>query len=460
MARTAKQLTALEVKSLVSKSPSGVTNYHRVGGVVGLLVRISKTNTASWVLRVKVGLKQRDIGLGSLHLVSLSKARQEAQGLRGQIAQGVDPVIERRDARARLIQGQQSKLKLYDLTLEYHRQKVVPLRSDKDAKHFLRSFEMYVFPALGERDVEQITTDDVFSVFEPIWAKVPRVAGDTLKRLERVIAYGFVKHEIGDRKNPAEWKNNLELLLPSTVEMMRKKNGAVHSHQPSLPYAQLPQFMAHLRQREGNGARALEFAILTGARNTEVRQATWAEIDFSTGTWTIPADRMKASREHTVMLSRQALGLLAGLDRLSAWIFTNESRGHHFSDMVFITLIKKMDESLGGGIYIDPKMGGRRVTQHGFRSTLLTWSAEEGIASREVARMAIAHNVRDQLEAAYNRSELLGKRRALMQDWADFVDGSGVCILSQMSQNSGSATQRVASAKVIQTLAGSVIARL
>lgn len=450
MARTAKQLTALEVKSLVSKSPLGVTNYHRVGGVVGLLVRISKTNTASWVLRVKVGLKQRDIGLGSLQLVSLANARQQAQVLRDQIAQGVDPVIERRDARARLIRGQQSKLKLYELTLEYHRQKVVPLRSDKDAKHFLRSFEMYVFPALGEQDIEQISTDDVFSVFEPIWAKVPRVAGDTLKRLERVIAYGFVKHAIGDRNNPAEWKNNLELLLPSTVEMMRKKNGAVESHQPSLPYAQLPQFMAHLRRREGNGARALEFAILTGARNTEVRQATWSEIDFSAGTWTIPADRMKASRQHVVMLSRQALGLLASLDRLSEWIFTNESRGRHFSDMVFITLIKKMDESLGGGVYVDPKMGGRRVTQHGFRSTLLTWCAEEGIASREVAKMAIAHNVRDQLEAAYNRSELLGKRRALMQNWADFIDEPGGCILSQISQNNVIATRGVASAKVIQ----------
>ena len=119
------------------------------------------------------------------------------------------------------------------------------------------------------------------------------------------------------------------------------------------------------------------------------------------------------------------MGLLASLERLSGG-YSLESRGRHFSDMVFITLIKKMDESLGGGVYVDPKMGGRRVTQHGFRSTLLTWSAEEGIASREVAKMAIAHNVRDQLEAAYNRSELLGKRRALMQNWADFVDGPGV----------------------------------
>ena len=421
MPKVAKTLTKLEVDRLITQSSFGKTNYHRVGGVTGLVLRVSSTNSTSWILRASVGGKQRDIGLGSTKQVTLSRARDLARDYRDLIARGIDPVEQSKRIKETIAWNRSSTITVKEAAIEYHRAAVVPSISVKESKHFLSSLNNHVFPTIGNYPVLELKTEDIRRTFEPIWAEIPRMARDTLARLERVIGYAFVVNGIDDRKNPAQWKNNLELVLPPTARMMRLKNGRVENHHPSLPFTVLPDFLSHLRSRAGNGAKALEFGLFTGARNSEVRFAKWQEFDLREGIWTIPAERTKQSREHVVLLPRQVRELLIGIERVCDYVFPNINRLKPFSDTVFNTLINRMNESLGSGVYIDPKMGGRRVTFHGFRSSLLTWNAEIGGHARLLGEMAIGHQVKSQLEAAYDRSELLVQRKALLQDWADYI---------------------------------------
>jgi integrase len=421
MPKVARTLTKLEVDQLISRSTPGVTNYHRVGGVSGLLLRISVANTTSWVLRASFGGKQRDIGLGGTRQVSLRKARGVAKAHRKLISQGVDPIDRSRRAKGEQAASRRSSMTITAASLEYHQMKVKPVKSIKESKHFLSSLSRHVFPSIGNLPVLELKTNDVRRTFEPIWGKIPRMARDTLSRLEQVIGYAFVINGVDDRKNPAQWKKNIEMVLPSTEKMMRLKNGRLENHHPSLHFSQVPKFVAELKSWPGNAARALEFGIYTGARNSEVRLARWDEFNLSKGTWTIPAERTKQQREHIVLLPRQVLKLLLGIERSCEFVFPNPHRLRPFSDMVFISLIKRINAASEACRYIDSKMGNRRITFHGFRSSLLTWNAEAGGYAKSLGEMTIGHQVRGQLEAAYDRSELFQKRKELLQQWADYI---------------------------------------
>jgi integrase len=235
-------------------------------------------------------------------------------------------------------------------------------------------------------------------VLEPIWLTKTETAKRLRGRIENVLDWARVRgYRTGE--NPARWRGHLDMLLPTPGKVQKTK------HHPALPFTELGAFMAKLRQQEGIGARALEFAILTAARSGEVRGSAWSEFDLSDATWTIPADRMKAKREHRVALSKEALTLIESLPRSHDLIFPN-SKGAKLSDMTLTAVLRRM--------------GRGDITAHGFRSTFRDWCSERTNYPRDVAEMALAHTIGDKVEAAYRRGDLFEKRRLMMRDWGKF----------------------------------------
>ena len=240
-------------------------------------------------------------------------------------------------------------------------------------------------------------------------------------RIESVLDWAKVRG-FREGENPARWKGHLALLLPAKGKVAKVE------HHAALDYRRIGAFMSALKEMEGMGARALEFAIVTAARSGEVRGAKWVEIDFGAKVWIIPAERMKAGREHRIPLSDAALKLLGGLPRFAdcELIFPN-GRAGQLSDMTLTAAIRRMDEAAakaGGDAWRDS--AGSIVTAHGFRSSFRDWAGEMTAHPREVTEHALAHRLKDKAEAAYARGDLLHKRRRLMADWADYCSRPSV----------------------------------
>lgn len=272
----------------------------------------------------------------------------------------------------------------------------------KNAKHAAQwgaTLTQYAFPIIGTLNVADVTLPHVLKILEPIWTTKTETASRLRGRIQSVLDYATARgYRTGD--NPARWTGHLKELLPAPGKVARVE------HHAALPWQEVGAFMAELRQQAGMGARALELAILTAARSGEVRGATWAEVDLAQAVWTIPANRMKARKEHRVPLSAEAVELLRTLPRIagSELLFPN-SKGAALSDMTLSAVLKRM---------------GRAVTAHGFRSTFRDWAGECTAYPREVIEHALAHQLRDRAEAAYARGTLFDKRRRLMAEWAQF----------------------------------------
>ncbi|EDW4374419.1 site-specific integrase, partial [Salmonella enterica subsp. diarizonae] len=274
------------------------------------------------------------------------------------------------------------------------------LKSKKHVAQWRSSLETYAYPVIGQKRVGEITKTDLLAILEPIWLTKNETASRVRGRIETVLDYAKAKEYLeGD--NPAAWKGMLKPLLPMPSKVQNKK------HHAALPYGELGAFMAELRTRTGVSARALEFSILTVARSGEIRGAEWSEIDLAAKTWTIPAERMKASKEHRVPLSDAAVALLRMLPRFkdNNLVFP-APRGGQLSDMSLTAVLKRMGRS--------------DLTQHGFRSTFREWAGETTSYQREVIEHALAHQLADKAEAAYQRGTLWPKRVALMDDWTDY----------------------------------------
>lgn len=288
----------------------------------------------------------------------------------------------------------------------------------KSADQWTSSLEAYAFPVLGSLRVADIELAHIRAVLDPIWKDKNETANRVRQRMESVLdwagASGFRKGE-----NPARWKGHLDKLLPAPGKVREVQ------HHPALPYAQMRPFMLDLRSRNGMGARALEFAILTAARSGEARGARWDEIDLEAKVWTVPPERMKSSKkEHRVPLSDAAIKMLKALPRVEGTdlVFTPQRGKNPLSDNTLTKLLGDMHDASvkrGGAGYIDPKQG-KVVTAHGFRSTFRDWASEETHAARDVVEMALAHTIGNKVEAAYRRGDLFEKRRTLMSEWAKF----------------------------------------
>lgn len=403
----------------------------RVGGVsgLGLNVRLrsyasGQALSASWVLRRTHEGQRRDFALGAWPEVGLSQARERARITLDQLWQGIDPMAERRAA----AQAKPKARTFREAAQEYFNRKVRGRINAKDEAKWSSDLETFVYPVIGGMAVDQIETAHMVQIAErphvrygatepaPLWEAVPERARRCIKKVEAILA---AEARLGHRsgENPAAWQGHLSELLPKPEKVRAKEN------QPSLPYAQLPAFMAALRDREPSpSARALEFLILTAARSGEVRGATWSEIDIEAGLWTIPANRMKASKDHRVPLSVAALAVLKATPRFagSDLIWPGSGLDKPMSDATLTALVKKMhggEVRAGRDGWIDPRSL-RSATPHGFRSTFRDWAAEQTRYPSEMAEMALAHAVGSPVERAYRRTDMVEKRRAMMEDWA------------------------------------------
>lgn len=289
-------------------------------------------------------------------------------------------------------------------------------RNKVHAAQWPSTLATYVYPVFGDLPVQAIDTPLVMKALSPIWTSKPETASRVRGRIESVLdwakAMGY-----RDGENPARWRGHLDNLLPkkSRVEKAVREAAGRGDHFAALPYAELPAFIAELRQRDGMAARALEFAILTTGRTGEVLGARWSEIDVNGRLWVIPGNRMKAGREHRVPLSAAAAALLFGLERQGDLVFHGMRPGSPLSNMALLMLLRRM--------------GRGDLTAHGFRSTFSDWCAEQTNTPSEVREMALAHVVSDKVEAAYRRGDLFDKRRQLAEAWAQYCDEDGANVI-------------------------------
>jgi integrase len=384
------QLNAKRVAMLV-KRPGRYHDGH------GLILVVVNSNNASWQLRFQRNGRERWLGLGPLHTVTLKDARERARAARLQLLDGIDPIDARRTERVKATQVMTFKAAA-EAYNALHEQK---WRNEKHRKQFLASLACYAYPVLGNTPVASIDTAAVLRVVEPIWLSKTETANRVRGRIENVLDWATVRGQrSGD--NPARWKGHLAGVLPAPGGVARR------IHFSALPWARIAAFMAELRTRDGIAARALEFTILTAARTGEVVGARWSEIDLKTHTWIIPAARMKSRREHRVPLSARTVEILSGLYREdgNSHVFIGARTGAALGNMAMPDVLQQMDQC--------------DVTVHGFRSTFRDWAAEATAHPNHVVEQALAHTIGNAVEAAYRRGDLFEKRRHLMNDWAQF----------------------------------------
>lgn len=388
----------------------------------GLGLLVSASGAKRWVQRIMIRGKRVDLGLGGFDLVSLSEARDKADKNRKMARDGLDPREERRKAEeaARLVPTFNEAVESY-LAL-----KQAELSNPKHAAQWRTTLATYAGPVIGRKRVDEISVADVLRVLTPIWQAKNETASRVRGRIEAVLAWATT-HGFRPGDNPARWKHGLDTILPKPGKVAKV------THHGALPIDQAPAWFAALGQREGMAALAVQFLALTWARSGEVRGATWHEIDLERGTWTVPACRMKAGREHRVALSGAAVALLRGLPRLggSPLVFF-APRGGVLSDMSLSAVMRRMHadkvaQDMATGIaedragWRDPRSG-RPAVPHGLRSTARDWAAERGF-DRDLCELALAHRVGSDVERAYRRSDMLDRRRALAEAWAGFLVG-------------------------------------
>jgi integrase len=382
-----RDLTALAVKALTKP---GVYRVSR-----NLYLQVTDTGGRSWLFRYMLRGLPRYQGLGACDLVTLAEAREKVLAGRRLAAAGIDPLAERRAAKAKLVT-------FADCAERYIAAHQAGWKNDKHRAQWGSTLATYVNPVIGQLPVDAIDTGLVMKLLEPIWSTKPETASRVRGRIESILDWATARgYRQGD--NPARWRGHLQRLLPA-----RSKVAPVEHH-AALPYAEMPAFMTTLRQQAGTGARALELTILTAARTGEAIGARWDEIDMKARTWTVPSGRMKSGKPHTVPLSEQAVALLAALPRGGALVFENSRAGQPISNMAMTMTLRRM--------------GRDELTVHGFRSTFRDWAAEQTGHPNHVVEMALAHTIGNGVEAAYRRGDLLEKRRLLMRDWAAYCAG-------------------------------------
>ncbi len=399
MPRIARELGPLEIKRLTE------SGYHPVGHVPGLHLQVSPSGTRSWVLRVTVGQKRREVGLGAYPGVGLALAREKAQQMRDDIANGIDPVLQRAAARQSIIE-QQIEATAMDWSFRrcaeaYIKAKAPGWRNAKHGDQWRNTLATYVYPTIGDMLVRNVNIGHVLTIVEPHWTTRNETINRVRNRIELVLDWATVR-KLREGDNPARWKGNLDKLLAD-----RSIVAPVIGHR-AMDAADLFGFVQRLRKVEGIGARCLEFVVLTACRSGEARLATWTEIDWTAKTWNIPGERMKSGRPHRVPLSDGAIALLKGLPRLDGTdlIFPGRLGGKPLSDMAMTKVMRTM---------------GVDAVPHGFRATFSSWCASSTAYPSEVREMALAHVIGDGTVAAYQRSDLFDKRRNLMADWATFL---------------------------------------
>jgi integrase len=362
----------------------------------GLLLRVEPSGSKRWVLRTTVKGRRRDVGLGSAQEVSLREARDEAGTLRRLARNGEDPVARRRQARGAFVTFEAA-------AEEVHKQRTDLWRNAKHGGQWMSTLRTYAFPVIGKSPVGKIESADVLRILAPIWLTKPETARRLRQRIRIVLDWAVA----------AGHRPHLSVNAADAVRAGLPKQPRKVQHHRAVPWKKIPTFVAQVHETPSVEAIrfALEFLILTAARTGEVIYAKWPEIDFAAATWTLPASRMKAKREHRVPLSPAALQILTECRALwpdSTFVFRGRHLGEPLSNMSMLMLMRRL---------------GRKEVPHGLRSSFRDWAADNR-KDRDLAEAALAHALPDRTEAAYRRSDLFEARRALMEEWAAFVSGS------------------------------------
>lgn len=403
VARLIEKLTPLAVRKMTKPG------YY--GDGAGLWLQVSVWGTKSWIFRFTLSGKQREMGLGAVHTVSLAEARAKAKEYRLLVQAGQDPLEARRASRLQEELERAKSMTFDQCAAAYISAHRAGWKNAKHARQWESTLKRYASPEIGSLPISVIDTALVVKVLQPIWKTRTETASRLRGRLESILDWATVsKYRQGE--NPARWRGHLDNLLAAPGRSKKV------SHHPALPWRQMGSFMRRLREQQGIAGRALEFTILTACRSGEVRLATWDEIDLAGALWTIPAGRMKAGREHRVPLSAQSVALLKSLPKDGDLLFPGIRENKPLSDMSLTAVLRRMKSV--------------SITVHGFRSTFRDWCAESVGNSfpREVCEHALAHSLPDKVEAAYRRGDLIEKRILLMQAWADYC---GIAPVEQMT---------------------------
>ncbi|MBY1012089.1 integrase arm-type DNA-binding domain-containing protein [Pseudomonas aeruginosa] len=392
------KLTTKTVESLARASVAGKTNDGD-----GLYFQVAKGGSSSWIFRYKLDGRSREMGLGSFPTVSLSQARQLAADQRKVLATGADPLATRDTERAAKREAERQaaarRISFEDLARQ-HQEAHGTSWSEKWRKGWLRKLELYAFPTIGKLSADAIQTEHVLSVLRPIWVTKTRTADEVRGQIEQILDAAKARR-LREGGNPARWRGHLENLLSKA----EKKKARQRQHFPAMHWRDLPELMRTLAQDSSRDAVAAR--LLIGGRSHMIRFAQWPEMDFAAGTWALPAERMKMRKPFVIPLPSQAVDMLQSLPRTdSPYVFPGKGK----SGVMHANAIRNLLHELG---HVD-------ITRHGFRSTFRDWANECTHYPREVCELALAHDERDQTEAAYSRSDFLEKRRALMADWAEF----------------------------------------
>jgi integrase len=386
----------------------------------GLYLQITPAGVRSWVLRYERGGRERMMGLGPLDDFTLEMARERASAARRLLKDNIDPLDARNQERAKQV-AEAAKAEAETVTFkecaeEYFKFHSPKWSSAKHAKQFTSTLEQYAYPVLRNVPVAAIDKTLVLKAITPHWYRVPETVDRVRGRIAAILDYAKTHGYRGEGDNPAAWTANLKHALPA-----RKEITGEPGHHAALEFAEVPAFVVQLQARDRIAARALEFLILTAARLGEVIGAKWDEIDLVKKTWTIPPERMKARRQHTVPLCGRAIEILKALPREGegGFVFIGGRKNTALSDLALGVVLKAIAPG---------------ATVHGFRSSFRDWVAEKTAYPNIVAEMALAHKIGDQVEAAYRRGNLLTKRTRLMADWATY------CTTPQLPQRGATVT--------------------
>jgi integrase len=400
MARTIQLKTAKEIEHLAKQE-----GRHPVEP--GLYLQV-KRDAVSWLHRYRFKGKSRWSGLGSYPDVNLAGARAKLKDEQTKIRAGVDPVAERKERRGEKVAEQPKPKKTFrEVAKDYVINHESEWTNPKHRNAWTVTLETYAYPIIGDMAVDEIATEHVRAVLQPIWYTKAETARRVRGRIEKVLSFA---KPLGLRtgENPARWADNLEHIFPKR-EKKRKVN------HPAMPYDELPAFMVRLREQGGLSAKALEFTILTAVRTGDVigggreerPPMMWPHVDLDGRVWTIPAT--KNGSEHKVPLSDQAAAVLKSVKALGInpeLVFPSPGKGQPLSNNAMLGLLARMGHS--------------DITVHGFRSSFRDWAAESTNFPRELAEKALAHTIGDETERAYQRGDLLNKRRKLMEAWAGY----------------------------------------
>jgi integrase len=408
------------IEKLTVKKIAKLTEPGRYGDGKGLYLQVVNASSRSWILRyeiadpnTKTGRRERCLGLGSEADFNIKEARDRARKARQLLKDGIDPIDKKKTDKSAAALAKAKTLTFKEAAQAFFNQHEKEWRSAKHRAQFLSSMEQYVYPKIGSLLVPDIDTGQVLRVLEQkhpdypdqqIW-EVIRVTADRVRsRIEQVLDWCTARgYRTGN--NPAKWKGHI-------AEIMPKRSKAIE-HLAALPYADIPTFMTELREREGTAAAALEFCILTSARTAEIIGAQLDEIDLTEKIWSVPPGRIKGNRLHRVPLSDRALEILQDKKACpresgNPFLFIGLQQGGGLDDEAMLQLLKRM--------------GRDDITVHGFRSTFRDWAGETTSFPSDICEVAIAHKVKGKTQAAYQRGDLLQKRRKLMEAWTDYCE--------------------------------------